>query len=130
MSVLFAIAGFFDAVTERAAALPNLSLKVADGTATLNVDSQEGHDELKPRAVNLLATAATSGNDFRRSRWQRAAMMDTDEIWRVELPEAYRSTSSATAFIAEVELADHAGRSFLVHTPVTVMTPNKTIDRQ
>jgi len=132
VSVLFAIAGFFDAVTGRSDPLPTIAMKIEDDRALLSV--QPGGEpapigSFRPRAVRLLAASSTAGTDFRRSRWQRAQASGIGNggsapgvTWRVELDEPLRpQPGRAAAYIAEVELQDRAGNVFTIHSVVEII---------
>jgi PhoPQ-activated pathogenicity-related protein len=117
LSVVDAVAGFFDHVTERTQPMPVLSLEIdpREG-AILRLDG----DATSVRAVRLWG-AHREDRDFRESSWVSTnAAAGQDGAWRATLPEATQRADGNAAFLGEVELIDSAGQRFLVHTPVQV----------
>ena len=116
LSVISAVAGFFDHVTGRIPALPQVRLTVIPGRKTARV---EVTGPTPPRAVKLWWSEA-SARDFRQSKWERIDTAARDAAWEATIPAAALEGAGHAAFLGEVELQDSAGASFLVHSPVQV----------
>lgn len=120
IEALWAIAGFFDVVTGRTAALPKVVLTMNGTNAEITIEAEVGADTMKITAARLWSTGSRT-RDFRRSRWSAdaIAMTDGSSTWRIAV-SAPALESTYGALIAEVEVEGRDGRAFRVHSPVTV----------
>lgn len=122
LSVVDAVAGFFDHVTRRSAPLPEVSLSLSPRRS-----AQVTVRGLGARGVGQVAVWATriEGRDFTKASWEKIAAREEGGRWTADLPERFRAPGAgpsghSVAFIGEVPLTDSAERAFMLHTPVQV----------
>ena len=117
LSVVAAVAGFFDHVTGRTAELPEFAMTILPRRkATFALVSGEVG---QVGAVRLWGSHVP-GRDFTKSKWTRIVGSKTAGGWEVALPKETLQDAGQVAFIGEFELRDSAGESFTIHTPVQV----------
>jgi PhoPQ-activated pathogenicity-related protein len=118
LSVVDAVAGFFDHVTHRTAPLPQVTLAV-----TPRRSAQVGVQGLGTRRVGQVAIWATriEGRDFTKASWEKVVARQEGSGWTADLPARFgEAGQGSVAFIGEVPLTDSADGAFLLHTPVQV----------
>ncbi len=118
LSVVDAVAGFFDHVTRRVAPLPDVTLTVSPrGGAEVLVDAAARG---RVGAVKLWATRI-EGKDFTKASWESVDAAATARGWHADLPARLREPGAGSAaFIGEVQLRDSQGATFSLHSPVQV----------
>ena len=66
-------------------------------------------------------TSLVSGKDFTKAKWKVRVAQAEGGAWKLALPAAIKAAKTGrAAFIAELELLDSAGETFLIHAPVQV----------
>lgn len=125
LTMVNAIAGFFDCVTQRTPRLPDLRLTVLPHDAA-RIEVAAASDAPRLRAAGLW-TARVTGRDFTKAKWERLSAERAGDGWSVALPAALLSGDGRAAFIGEADLGDAAGAGFQIHTPVQVweLGPNE-----
>ncbi|MBL4844766.1 MAG: hypothetical protein JKY65_04500 [Planctomycetes bacterium] len=117
LSVLAAVAGFFDHVTHRTKALPEVRLSILPRrSATL---AAFGKGKLRVKAVRLWGSHV-DGKDFTKSKWTRVAAVRTATGWEAPLPKPTIRSKGQAAFIGEFELRDSKGERFMIHSAAQV----------
>ncbi len=119
VSVVGAIAGFFDHVTGRTPRLPEPSITVRPRKdATISVAGPL--DRARVVAARVWSTSV-AGRDFTKAQWEFIPAAAAGAAWRADLPASVGAQrDGGAAFIGELELRDSAGGSFKLHTPVQV----------
>jgi len=117
LSVVAAVAGFFDHVTKRTPALPEVRLSIRPRQkATF---SAFGEGKVRIQAVRLWGSHVPN-KDFTKSKWTRVAGVKTGLGWEATLPAATVKDSGQAAFIGEFELRDSSGERFMIHSAAQV----------
>ena len=117
LSVIPAVAGFFDHVTGRIPSIPDVRLAVSPRQgATIHVEANGAE---RVRAVRLWGTRI-DGRDFTRAAWTTTSAQRSGAGWQAPLPEASQGETGRAAFIGEIQLDDSGGGGFTVHTPVQI----------
>lgn len=118
LSVMDAVAGFFDHVTRRTAPLPTVTLTVSPSAgADVTVDASARGRVGK---VTLWATRI-EGKDFTKATWESVEARTTATGWHADLPARCKAAGAGSvAFIGEVQLRDGTGATFSLHSPVQV----------
>jgi PhoPQ-activated pathogenicity-related protein len=117
LSVVSAVAGFFDAVTGRIPALPEPRLTLVPGQRAARLELVR--QPATPRRVRVW-WAEAEGRDFRQARWESLEASPNGKGWQATVPDAALDGSGHAAFLGEIELKDSSGGTFLLHSPVQV----------
>lgn len=118
LSVVQALVGFFDHVTDRTPDLPQLELTVAPRLGA-EIRAARATDTARLGNVRLWATWI-EGRDFTKATWVSVDAARAGDAWRAPFPAAVQQDHGRAAFIGEVELPESSGATFLLHTPVQV----------
>lgn len=116
LSVVSAVAGFFDAVTGRIPPLPEVRLTLV-GKHAARVDL--ARHPARPRRVRLW-WAESETRDFRQARWEPVEAQAEGSGFVAAVPEAALDGAGYAAFLGEIELDEGSGSTFLLHSPVQV----------
>ena len=117
LSVVSAVAGFFDAVTGRIPPLPEVRLNVTPGQKGARVALARA--PATPRKVRVW-WAASATRDFRQARWESVEAPAQGDGFEAGMPPAALDGPGYAAFLGEVELNESSGGTFLLHSPVQV----------
>jgi PhoPQ-activated pathogenicity-related protein len=119
LSILDAVAGFFDHVTHRTPPLPTLALTVAPRRgATVSIG--EGAARGRVLAARVWA-ARVDGKDFTKATWEPADAQADGAGWTADLPARCKAPGNGSvALFGEVELSSSDGGRFRLDTPVQV----------
>ena len=120
LSVVWAISGFFDAVTGRIAPLPEVSLNLVPAGKQAEIGLSSKVDSARIKGVRLWGTHVEA-RDFREANWEQTAAERVGPLYRAPLPaNTLAGQGGHAAYLGEVELYDSNGASFLWHSPVQV----------
>lgn len=117
LSVVSAVAGFFDAVTGRIPPLPEVRMTLVPGQRAARVEL--GRHPATPRRVRVW-WAESGTRDFRKARWEPVEAAADGKGFLAPVPEGALDGAGHAAFLAEVELNESSGSTFLLHSPVQV----------
>lgn len=118
LSVVDAVAGFFDHVTRRLPPLPAPTLLLTPKqSARVLVDAAA-----RGRVSSVRVwTTRIDGKDFTKAQWEHLQAAPGAEGWDAQLPARFRDPGAgSSAFIGEVQLKDSTGAPFSIHSPVQV----------
>ena len=119
ISVVWAISGFFDAVTGRIAPLPEVSLSLEPRVKRAEIGLSSPLDSARIKGVRLWGTHVAE-RDFRDAKWEQTAAQHEGRVWCAPLPADTANVGGHSAYLGELELFDSNGATFLWHSPVQV----------
>ncbi|MGE0709367.1 MAG: PhoPQ-activated protein PqaA family protein [Planctomycetota bacterium] len=116
LSVIGALAGFFDEVSGRTAKLPDVKMVILP-RAKATFEPLEGGARIQK--VRLWGSHVV-GREFTKSKWVRVDATRLTRGWEAPLPQDTVGDQGRSAYIGELEVLDSARETFTIHTPVQV----------